>query len=351
MFARGVSRMRRWGLGDLGMRSTLALGLVVLVGCGGGDGVALDDVPDLFRSEYCQYLSRCHLVQSQSECEALNIGIDLHIDASLRAAIDAGKVHYDGGKLSECYGHFGDQSCDRTSEGARAPASDACNEALAGTVGAGGVCALDAECVSQSCNVPDCPDACCQGTCIGDTPPPTSVAIGGACETTSDCARSYCDSTTSVCAAFKVAGATCTAATECDYDLGCAGTPRTCKAMPKLGEACPDGACRDVGNYCNTATMTCARVGLPGDPCTTRVDCSGVYICDATSHCATGPREGEACSSTLRCSQIGNFCDPTSMTCRPPQADGAMCTSDSQCTSSFCSDDTVRVCAVEPVCF
>ncbi len=331
------------------MRSSLALGLVVLVGCGGGSGIDLDDVPDAIKSEYCQYLARCHLVQSESECKSLNIGLDIHIDASLRAAIDAGKIKYDGSKLGECYAALGDQSCDRTSEDARGGSRDACYEAIKGTVAAGGMCALDEECVSRTCNVPDCPDACCQGTCTGDVPPPTNVAIGGACEFSGDCARGFCD-TTSLCAALKPAGATCQSGSECDYGLGCAGNPRTCRVLPTLGEACPDGACRDAGTYCN-AMMTCAKVGLPGDACITRSDCSSAYNCDATMHCAVGPREGEACSSTLRCSQTGNFCDMATMTCKPPQPNGAMCSGDSQCTSFFCSNDAVSVCADEPVCF
>lgn len=331
------------------MRSSLALGLVVLVGCGGGSGIAIDDVPDAIRDEYCQYLARCHMVQSESECAGLNLGLDFHLDPSLRAAIDAGKVHYDGGKLGECYAQFGDQSCDRTSEAARALKSDACSDAIKGTVGAGGTCAIDAECLSQLCDVPSCPDACCQGTCTGDTPPPRTVALGGTCMTSSDCARGYCDST-SVCAAFKASGSTCQSGAECDYGLGCAGTPRTCKTLPTLGQACPDQTCRDAGTYCN-AMGTCAAVGLPGDPCAIRADCSAAYICDATMKCALGPREGETCSTTLRCSQLGNFCDGATMTCKPPQANGVTCSSDSQCTSNFCSTDTVRVCADEPVCF
>ncbi len=330
------------------MRSSLALGLVMLVGCGGG-GIAIDDVPDAVRGEYCQFLTRCHLVQSESECKSLNIGLDFHIGASLRAAIDAGKVHYDGDKLGECYGDFGDQSCDRTSEDARAPNGKACDEAITGTVGAGGVCAISEECISRECDVPDCPDACCQGTCTGDTPPPTRVALGGTCIESSDCARGYCD-IASTCVALKAAGTSCSSISECDYGLACAGTMRTCKALPTLGEACPDSACRDLGTYCN-ASMICAKVGLPGDACVTRADCSAAYVCDPTSHCALGPREGEACSNTLRCSQYGNFCNTATMTCKPRQADGATCSSDSQCTSFYCTDDTVRVCGPEPVCF
>jgi hypothetical protein len=340
--------MRRWDRGDLVMRSSVALGLVMLVGCG-GDGVALDDVSDTFRDEYCQYLARCDLVTSESECQSLNLGIDIHLDAGLRAAIDAGKVKYDGHKLAECYAQFGDQSCDRTSEGARTSNTNACNEALQGTVGAGGMCAIDAECVSQDCDVPDCPDACCQGTCVGDVQPGTRVAIGGSCHSSTECARGFCD-ITSICVALKPAGSTCQGAAECDYDLGCAGTPRTCRALPTVGQACPDGQCRDTGSYCN-ASMTCAKVGLAGDTCTTRADCSSAYYCDATNHCAVGPREGEACSSSMRCSQLDNFCDQTTMTCTRPQADGAMCSSDAQCTSFYCSDDAVSVCAPEPVCF
>lgn len=333
-------------------RAALAFVLLV-VGCDGGS-VSIGEAPDKFRSEYCRYLARCHLVPSEGECEDLNIGISLNVDESLQAAIDAGKVKYDGEALARCYEAIGGFSCDRTDENGRRLTSQSCYDAVKGTVGAGGQCALDAECKSRVCDVPPCPDACCQGTCIGDTPPPFGVPLGGPCESSNDCDNgTYCAS--NVCTALKAAGSTCVGNAECDYGLGCAGaaTARVCKVLPKLGEACPDGACRDDGTYCDS-TMTCKALGLPGDPCATQRDCSNYYTCDATLHCAQGPKIGESCMTGGRCSQAGAWCDAAgSMTCKEPQADGAACTQNNQCTSNYCDNPMAggRTCQQEPVCF
>ena len=329
-----------------------ALALVCLaVGCGGG--ISIDEAGDKFQSEYCKYLARCHVVPSESACHDLNIGISLTPDASLDEAINQGKVKYDGEALAQCYETIGSFSCDRTDENGRRLTSQSCYDAIKGTVGAGGQCALDQECKSRTCDVPSCPDACCQGTCVGDAPPPFPVPAGGVCQSSSDCADgTYC--TNSVCTALKMAGATCTSNSECGYGLGCSGiaAARVCKMLPKLGEACPEGSCRDEGTYCD-ATMTCKALGLPGDACATGRDCSSYYTCDATMHCALGPKIGEACATGLRCSQPDTWCDTAgTMTCKARQADGAACTANNQCESNFCDGPAanMQTCQQEPIC-
>ena len=243
------------------MRSALGLVLVGLVACG-SDGISIEDAPDAFLDEACNYLARCHLVTNHAACLELNLGLELRIDASLAAAIEAGKVKYDGTKLAQCYATFGDRSCDRTTEDGRGLGlnGDACDGAITGTVADGGACAIDEECLSRSCTVPTCPDACCQGTCDPSVASTGPAPLGGACETTSDCASGgYC--ATGVCTALLAAGATCAGTTECAYGLGCAGTPRTCKQLPTVGQACPDGQCRDAGTYCDQS-MVCKAPGF-----------------------------------------------------------------------------------------
>lgn len=327
----------------------LALVFVSIAGCG-EDGVSLEDVPEKFRSEYCRYLARCGVVPSEAACAELNIGLTLNVDPSLQAAIEMGKVNYDGELLARCYEQLGSASCDRTDEKGRTFGGADCANAITGTVGAGGACAVDAVCKSRECDVPDCPDACCQGTCVGDAPLRFPRQLGESCESTNDCAsQTYCANGT--CAALKPAASTCITTTECEYGLGCAGQPRVCKVLPKLGEPCPDGQCRDEGTYCAAPGMICAKVGLPGDACAARADCAQFYSCDATMHCTEGAHEGQACSATLRCADLGNFCDTTTMTCKPPQPVGTTCTSNNQCDTNYCDGMTgARTCQVEPIC-
>ena len=337
------------------MRAAFLLVFVGLVACGddGGGSVSLDDAPSVFRAEYCRYLTRCGVVPDEAECAGLNIGFGSHVDPSLRAAIDAGKIKFNSAILGRCYHQIGSISCDRTDESARQFGGIACYGAILGTVDTGGQCAVDTECLSKMCDVPACPDACCQGTCIGVAVAPPPYQIGVACQTTSDCeSGAYCDSTTDVCTALKPAGATCTSTNECPYGMGCAGLTgtRTCKTLPVVGEACPDGQCRDAGTYC-TAAKACAKVGLPGDACATNGDCSSFYVCDGTQHCAQGAHEGESCAVNARCADYGNFCDNATKICKGLQPDGATCTSSSQCESVFCTGTTgAMICQVEPIC-
>jgi hypothetical protein len=327
--------------------------LVCLVagGCG-SSSVSFSDYPDAFRDAYCKYLTRCGVFPDTGTCENANTDLDIFVDASAQAAVDMGKVVFDGETAQKCLDEFGAQTCDTTDESGRAfPAS--CDHIIQGTVDAGGACAFSEECKSGMCDVPACSMACCQGTCVGDAPPPPG-GPGAMCSTSGDCTDdSFCDFSLNVpvCTALKPSGAACQATSQCAYGLGCAGA--TCKPLPKLGEPCPDGVCRDAGNYFNAAG-TCAQIGLAGDACTSNDDCSPFYPCDTTTMtCTQGPQTGEACAMGQRCFDADTFCDtsaaaPTCVTRRP---DGGTCTSNSQCESHNCDQTgSAGTCTEEAVC-
>ena len=316
------------------MRSLLAL--LVLAGCGGS--LTIDEYPAALRDAYCKYETRCGAFPDISTCEHANIGLPTTIDVSLKEAIDKGKATFDGGLAQDCLDAFGAQTCDTTDEDSRSFALAKCRTIVKGTVGSGGACALGAECKSGTCTIPTCPDACCQGTCMGDAPPPLGGS-GAACTSSSMCAAGFfCDFTNQVCAELKPAGATCNSTTECAYNLGCAGTTtRTCKTLPKLGEPCPDGVCRDAGNYCNGASQ-CAKIGLEGEACAQASgQCSPFYPCDTTTNkCTKAPSLGQVC--TARCFDEDTFCDTGSAapTCIATRPDGQTCAVSSQCQSNHC---------------
>jgi len=335
--------MRRWAL------------VVLCVGAC-GNSVSLADYPEAFHDAYCSYLARCGVFPDADTCKKANIGFNFHIDPSTQAAVDMGKVVYDGDTAAKCVDEFGGQTCDQTDASGRSfPQS--CDHIVHGTVGSGGACALDAECKSGACNVPTCQMACCQGTCTGDTPPSPGGA-GTACTGSSQCTSgNFCDfsAMSPVCTPLKAAGAACGTTSECAYGLGCAGNNAmyTCKTLPKLGEACPDGACRDAGNYCSTTDMTCKKIGLDGATCTTSNSCSRYYACDAaTMKCTKGPTTGQPCGG-LRCFDAGTFCDTTATmpTCVTVRPDGGACTASSQCESNNCDQTgSAGMCSEGAVC-
>jgi hypothetical protein len=323
--------------------------VIALVGCShsGNGSVSVDQLPAAFKRSFCDYIVRCGGFPDVATCLGANLGISINPDPSADAAVAQGKVLYDGAKVGACYDALASISCDSTSQDARSALADLeCFGAVKGTVAGGGACAINAECISFSCNAPTCaPTQCCPGTCVGDTVPPHDVAIGQSCANGVSCATgAYCDTTTTTCAALKPASSTCASDQECDYELGCVGTPATCQSLPKLGEACPNMRCRDVGTHCSNGT--CVPLGLPNAGCATSADCSQFYNCDATKHCVEGPHVNQSCAA-VGCFDADTFCDSTS-TCKPTEPDGGACTSGIQCQSGTC--DTTALCATPAAC-
>lgn len=335
------------------MRAALVIAVVWTTGCGGDDGdgfgvgtIDIEDAPEVARRALCHHAAVCGLFPDEATCLAANFGFSFDLDPSLVAAVRAGRVKYDGRKLGDCYEQFGDATCDRTDADGRTFFTG-CVGAIEGTIGDGGACAVEAECISGVCNIAQCPDACCPGTCVGGTAPDREAEIGEACGNEAVCGLgAWCSN--SICTALKPADSTCVSSTECDYGLGCAGTPRTCRALPLLGEACSgENTCRDEGQYCNTATMLCTQVGLPGDACSTTSRCSPYYDCDPTTmQCVRGAAVGEACTSASDCFDYGTYCKAN--LCAPREATGAPCADDDECAGDFCGP--ANTCAERPTC-
>ena len=337
------------------MRAMLVVAAVA--GCGGhGFGsVSIEDYASRVKQALCDRLVTCGEFPDTATCVNANIGFRFHLDPSVIAAVNAGTVKYDASKAGDCLSQVSAAGCDRTAEDTRVTPA-VCDEVVAGTVAGGGACAIADECISLSCTLPaNCPAGqCCQGTCNGDTPPVREVALGGTCTTNAQCAAGgYCDTTATAptCTALKVAGTACTNDNQCNYGLGCSGG--ACAVPPATGQPCAQGiACRDLGAYCNSAN-TCTAVAPVGAACSATVLCSPYYTCDGTGHCATGPRSGQPCMTTgaLQCFDDNTFCDATSLTCTPLLADGAACTTSSQCVNDLCTGTaTAMTCTTAPTC-
>lgn len=329
----------------------LAISLVLLAACGGGnDSVSIDSYPAAVRDALCRYFAKCGDVESVETCKKINIGLTVHVSASELQAIDMGKSKYHGDNAASCLAALAGRSCDVTSQSNR-DVPDACLNITTGTLHANEACALDRECISLICDVPACPNACCMGTCTGDTAP-GRAKIGQSCENAFCVANSFCDDVTLMCTALKASGEFCGSSAECQYELDCDPTGK-CTSLPKLGESC-SGACRDDGTTCSATSRTCVKVALAGEACATSGDCSPVYFCDAaTKKCAGGIALGAACTGNQRCADDRAFCDvaagQTMGMCALPKANGAPCQRNAACETLFC-DQTMGKCADEPVC-
>jgi hypothetical protein len=79
-------------------------------------------------------------------------------------------------------------------------------------------------------------------------------------------------------------------------------------------------------------------------------DCSPLYLCGTDTKCKLRPRLGESCGLAQSDDCIDHsFCEPTTMKCTAPKADGGMCNSDQECASDNCDGDT-SLCTTPPIC-
>jgi hypothetical protein len=319
---------------------------VSLAACsGGGGGIALADLQTKSLDARCSFLVRCGLFADADSCHKFFIITD---DPSAQAAVDMHKSNYDGGNAKACLDAIAAASCDQTQQDSREQ-PEPCKHIFTGTGAMGDACAFDAECSSNNCVIPTtATGACPQGMCGAEVP---LAKVGESCNMV-DCEPGlFCNAQTT-CANLVASGGACDFSSDCDYGLGCVGATgaATCKALPLIGSACPDMQCAEIGANCN-AQMTCVALGLPGDPCMGDGDCTFFGHCDTTmSKCADFPTRGMPCDSI--CSD-DSWCQiPMGMTmgtCAAPQANGATCTGNDQCTTHFCNGSP-GTCADPAVC-
>lgn len=324
-----------------------------------GTSIPLEEVASSYKAAYCTFQVRCGQFPDQATCVSANFSGGLSIDANVVAAIQAGKIAYDGRKVKKCFEALAAATCDSTDQDSRMPPA-ACSTFLRGNGKNGDPCVMDEECASQSCSISVPTDTCTIGQCFGDAAPqPAAPApVGEPCSSGGCVAGAYCDGQqlTPVCVALKSQGTACESAVECAYGLSCAGTTRTCVQLPGLDQACSSALpCRDYGLYCDmsTAQPTCKKVGLPPATCTQFTQCADAYPCDsATGKCTKAPSVGQSCAATFTCFDAGTYCDSTSLVCAAVKGDGATCRNDDECASGTC-DTTLAspVCVTPSTCY
>lgn len=342
-------------------RIATSLIIVSLGGCGGGGGsgddpllpdappavdaapagIPFDEVFDRYVTAVCESIVACGQLANQQICE-LYFGGEINVGlAQFGAGVADGTLIYDGVAAATCLASFDGQSCDATSE-ERREEPPACANVFVGTVADGGTCFIDDQCVSGTCDVPECGEACCEGTCGPSNP---LAELGESCVDTACVAGAFCDET-ATCAALLAAAAPCTYAEQCDYGLSCLGG--SCGVAPTTGQACPDGECALIGDRCTDGI--CATLGGVGDSCAT-VNCQNGLYCNQSGApvCAEFPTVGQSCAALGFCQE--GYCDGVSGLCKVRQATGAACDGQLACASGYC-DETVdpAVCAEPPAC-
>ena len=348
------------------MNKLLVALTLVLTACGGGGSLSLEEFPQELRDAYCKNLVKCGVAKDLATCQKETLGafeIDLHLSATQFAVFDGGKAKFDGGKAKTCVDRIVNASCDLTDEVQRGLSllqnlvlPEECGQSATGTLHAGEVCSVGSACISQACQLQQCDQACCPGTCLGDTPP-VIAKLGESCQRARCASGTFCSVTggSPICTALKPAGAACAGQAECDYGTACiaVGQAGQCTKLPHTGEACTD-FCTDFGSICDPTSQKCVEVALEGETCIgegINSNCSVLYSCDA-GRCNAGLALGAQCTTADRCADFRAFCDVNDAdigTCVLPKPNGQSCLLDEDCDSSFC-DFTTFKCVDEPVC-
>jgi hypothetical protein len=224
-------------------------------------------------------------------------------------------------------------------------------------------CKLGTDCISGvctagKCQVPTCSDGVKNGAetakdCGGGTCPTCALGLG--CSKGSDCTSGDCDN--GFCATV-VAGGACTANDQCASDVcGVSGTGNCCLAACSTAGACGATGCGAAGacTYPGSAT-SCAATSCTGSTLTTFTACGALGTCDGAPALSMCPNNlacsGTACATACgandtqgdaKCA-LGFWCDGVAGgACDAPQATGAACTRDSQCTLT-CDTVTTHLC-------
>lgn len=330
------------------MRRTIILALAALAACSDGSSVDLASLSTSEVTARCEWFTRCGLAASVDQCVAY---FRKPPPERFTAAKTAGKLDYDGGQGQKCLDAISAQSCDTTAEDARV-LPEACARMFHGKVAEGGDCDLDEECGSGACDKGVCPDGtCCEGMCAADH---RGAKVGEACATTADCVDSYCDVADHSCHALVAAAGQCSSDFQCDYGLACVSAspslPGACTALPRIGEACPNQRCAELGALCD-ATFHCVALALPGGTCSSNADCSSLAECDTASHqCVNHPTLGMPCSSVCARESWCKFDAQGNGTCIAPLANGTACEDSYNCQSQNCRPGPIFDSCEDPTC-
>lgn len=298
------------------------------VGCGGSDGISIDNLLNSIQDASCEQAVRCQEQPDEATCKATTFVNDT-TSLTIVAGVKGGTIKYDSSQAQDCVDSIRDGSCEFTGfQSADSP----CEDMLDGTVAVGGACQISSECSGDAiCTQtdPNCDSdtTCCAGTCTAAEP---EVAGGGTCgDTTGPCADGYyckyTSQTAGTCTAYiTTAGAPCDSLDACAGTMICdifANSP-TCVQPAASGGTCDPNAllgCIDFREHCDEATMKCVPALAAGAACMYSFECRQDSTC-AGGTCQVNVGVGGACpDSGVDC--LGDLdCSETNMTCTAPTA-------------------------------
>lgn len=364
----------------------MRFGLILLLSalaCGGGSKaptVTAAEFPAAFGKAVCQVKSSCHQEAAyvEAQCEEESSAV---YGTDLAKAIAAGKATFDAAQAQACIDGLKARGCGRTP-----PAVDqACEQAVRGTVAAGGSCNWLYECATGRCepesagacpatckpvagNGASCPDPACDFRaglrCIDNVCSALHTA-GQKCKSVDDCGVDfYCDATDQ-CAARGGELASCEENGQCAAGLFCdvssegglckkqiaPGQACTATSLGAIRNACVDGSVCKGFAFTKTASTkgTCTALGDVGAACAATADVTGCaegLVC-TNGKCAEKPVSG-SCAQDDDCKEGVAYCDGAA--CQLLKDAGAACADAKECESHFCDPGTAQCVDTSSAC-
>jgi hypothetical protein len=346
--------------------------------------VAAADFMDSYVTTLCQRADRCYLVASYLApvCES---GVQQSFGEDLKAAIATGRIVYDEAAAGECIAGLAETDC--LAEQPSDATLEACLSALGGTIAPGKACFGTFECkagvcpavtgdecpalcpavarLGEACSLlggPDCDVReglrCAGGTCVAPQ------AEGGECADNFAC-QSGLVCVANACGPLRGEQQGCSQDASCEPGLFCASggdEGGICeRRLPEGGECARDVEDRNAafrlvqcaeGLVCKGAGLeedgtniagSCSKASAEGGSCTTEPDglqlfatgCQTGLVCNA-GKCERPPAVGAACTKHFECLTAEAYCDPMSLMCLAPKANGEACSMDRECAGGFC---------------
>ncbi len=328
---------------------------------GAASSVGVEELPAEYAQALCEVFKGCigdfwEFFRPGEDCVKQFTVTAEEALATLPDAIAAGRVKYDGSKVSRCLEDVVARGCDGLSQ--REPPS--CQEAIEGTVDEGEACELDAECSGDRyCKV----GSACPGACA-----PYEQA-GGKCVSNDHCATGLKCSRSGACVAPSKQDEACNQGEpDCADGLIClredaaAKTPGTCLVIAKVlsgkaGDACSlDGSLCAAGLSCEVKAVApiageCVARVAAGAACRAAFPdvCPDDQYCQLPANpldagtCKDKPVAGQACAKGVGAE--ANICAPYARcdagVCREPARAGESCSADATCYSDHCDGECV----------
>jgi hypothetical protein len=242
----------------------VAVGMMVLVGCGGGSSgswstVSLDMLPDVYSKVLCDQNFKCAsaadiMGRTKQKCLDDNKALITVAVSSIRDSTTKGRSTYDPAAAGACLTAMNSQSCEDWVKGTIEPPS--CANVTKPKVALGGACGGDGDCVGGYCDGAD-----------SSTTPPTdgmckpTVPHGGQCTFADTCAdNDVCDDTTKTCTTpvKKAGGEPCTGENDTSCSNSC--NPDTMKCSGYAG--CNVGGVTTGGTLLSLLALGLAIAGV-----------------------------------------------------------------------------------------